>query len=216
MIGPKYSQLLPLMVLTRTENVPVKRSNGRDIGDLEQSSLIIDDDLLIFQKNENGFSYSIPFSDLFSTINNRTHADGMLSVAGGSTAQTGIGSTPVLFTGFDTDGPSENTAPDHTIDGITVGQAGGYSVQLQISFSGSNSTTFTFEIYKLSVSPPSALAQPIRFTRKLGTGGDVGSGSCQGLVHLLENDVIGVFVNADTEGNSITPVDAQLTAQRVS
>ena len=135
---------------------------------------------------------------------------GSIFVHGGSTAQTGIKSTPVKLTGFYTNGISSGTTPDHTTDDITISVAGDYLVSGALSFIGSSNSTFDIDIYINSTTTNYG------FERKLGTGTDVGSGPLQGLITCAANDKISVFVSSPDGGTSITPTQGALIATKVS
>jgi hypothetical protein len=113
---------------------------------------------------------------------------GSIFVHGGVTAQAGITSTPVKMTGFDTNGISNGTTPDHTSDDINISVAGDYLVSGAVSFIGTSNSTFDIDIYINSVTTNYG------FERKLGTGTDVGSGPLEGLITCAVNDKINVFL----------------------
>lgn len=132
-------------------------------------------------------------------------------VADGSTAQTGITTTPELMTGFAADGISSDAVPDHTADSITITTAGDYEVYFQCSFSGDNSTVFEFHIRVDGVE------QPYGCHRKLNANGDEGSCSAKGQLTLAATDVITVYVESDQGGGGgdFTPIDAVLSVLKI-
>ena len=134
---------------------------------------------------------------------------GAIYVTGGVTEQTGISGTPVKITGFAADGISSGTTPAHANDQITVGVAGDYKISAQLSFSGSASKTFLFEIRVDDITTV------YTFERKLGAGGDIGSGSMVGLLTLAANAVVSVYVSSSDGGTSITIGDGQLIVEKV-
>lgn len=205
---------VPLMVITKTDDVPTNRSGGRTADELEQVTTIHEDAVIVFHRPD-GTSVNVKKSVFAELLVAQTHASGELYTDGGSTAQTGLGTTPELFTGFAVNGHSDNMTPDHTADSITVLEDGEYAISFQCSFSGSNSETFHYQAYKISETPPASIAG-LAFTRKLGTGGDVGSGSFTGLDELVAGDVIAVYVDAGTASKELTAVDCQLAMHRVS
>ena len=129
-----------------------------------------------------------------------------LYVADGSTAQSGISTTPVKVTGFAANGPSNDATPDHTNDQITINTGGTYKVCLQVSFSGTVSTMFTFHLRNNGVEVVQAGT-----TRTLGTGGDLGSCSFTQILNLSQSDVLTIYVEADGASKSITPEHMQLS-----
>lgn len=131
-------------------------------------------------------------------------AYGSITVNDAGTPQTGIDTTPVKITGFDTNGPSLRCTPDHTTDQIAVGLAGTYLVSFQLSFSGSGAATFNVHAYV------NGATTNIGFHRKMGSTGDTGSASAVGLVTLDAGAVITLYGAADASGKSATLIDAQL------
>lgn len=130
----------------------------------------------------------------------------------GSTAQTSITTTPTLLTGFASNGPDNGACvADAANDRITLGTAGDYEVSAQFSFSGTLSTTFTLHARLDAVE----VAQ-IACTRKLGTGGDVGSCSFTGILTSTAGQQLTVYVESDAGGGaSMTLIQGQLVAKRV-
>jgi len=131
-------------------------------------------------------------------------------VSDGSTAQTGVSTTPAKVTGFAANGPANDDTPDHTNDQITVGTTGVKKVNFQASFSGTVSTTFTF---KLRID---AVESVLGCTRVLGTGGDLGSASFNGILSLAASEVLTVYVEADGASKSITPQNMQFSIMEVA
>ena len=74
---------------------------------------------------------------------------------------------------------SDNITPDYANDRITINLAGVYFVGIQASFSGGTSAVVEGAIYLGGLRQ-----EPIRFRRKLGTGGDVGSASAIGILNV--------------------------------
>ena len=134
---------------------------------------------------------------------------GGITALGASTAQASISGTPAKLTGFAANAPASDTTPDHTDDSVTGGEAGKYMVDFQCSFSGTASKTFLFRVYSQGI------VTTLGCQRKLGTGGDVGSCSCIGILALDSADVITTYVSSSDGGVSVTVVDAQLTLTRL-
>jgi hypothetical protein len=137
---------------------------------------------------------------------------GSLTCFDGSTAQTSLGTTPALLTCFTTDGSANGTTPANASDSITVNVAGNYDCYFQCSFSGTNSANVQFRLRN------NAVEQSYGCTRKLGTGGDVGSASfiAPGIT-LAASDVLTIYVETDDAGggDQITVVDAQFCVRMV-
>jgi len=72
---------------------------------------------------------------------------------------------------------SDNIVPDYANDRITVNHVGVLFVGLQASFSGGTSAVVEGAVYL-----DGTRQESIRFRRKLGTGGDVGSASALGII----------------------------------
>jgi len=131
-------------------------------------------------------------------------------VADGATPQASISTTPAKVTGFAANGPANDATPDHTNDQITIGTAGIYAVNFNISFSGTVSTVFTFKLRN------NAVEQAFGCTRTLGTGGDTGSAGFNAIISLSASDVLTIYVEADGASKSITPVDMSLSVREIS
>jgi len=137
---------------------------------------------------------------------------GEIYVADGSTAQSSLGTTPTKMTGFAANGESSGTTPDHTNDQITVGTAGKYLVDFDVSFSGTGGATMKFHL-RVNDGEQAKAA----LVRKLGVGGDVGNAGFACIMSLSANDVLTVYVETDNAGgtDSITPEDAHLRVRRI-
>ena len=109
---------------------------------------------------------------------------GMISVEGGSTAETTTDATPRKIAKFTAEKDNGVATAAHATDGITVADTGDYYISAFVSFSGTLSKTYHVEVYK------GASGTGVALTRKLGTGGDVGSASCAGIVALTALDVV--------------------------
>jgi len=118
--------------------------------------------------------------------------------------------TGAKLTCFTANGNSHGMTPDHTDDSITVDVAGNYDILFQVSFSGTNSSEVRFRLRIDGVE------QDFGCTRKLGTGGDIGSASFLAPgVTLAVDEVISVYVETDGATDDLTVADAQLTARMV-
>lgn len=137
---------------------------------------------------------------------------GFLYVTNGSTAQTGIGTSPALMTGLITAGAGGGTTPNGTSKRIVIdsGSDGVYGFLFFCSFAGSNNATFTFNVRKNG-----STELPVGLNRKLSAAGDVGVGMCGGIVTgLVATDWLDVYVNADGASKSMTPSEAGLIVAR--
>ena len=74
---------------------------------------------------------------------------------------------------------STNVAPDYVNDRITVNHVGTFFVGLQVSFSGTANAIIEAAVYLDGVRQ-----EPVRFRRKLGATGDVGSASAIGIAQV--------------------------------
>jgi hypothetical protein len=147
-----------------------------------------------------------PPPTLTSSTSGKELSYGSIYVSEGSTAQTGLSTTPAKMTGFTTAGPASGISTDAGKDRLIVSKAGSYLAAAQVSFSGSASTTFQFHLHKNSAE----LAQA-GFHRALGVGGDVGSASLAQILELAAGDTVDIYVEAGASSKEITPVDAQLS-----
>ena len=118
--------------------------------------------------------------------------------------------TGAILTCWDTNGASNGTTPDHTTDGITVDVTGVYEVAFQCSFSGTGSSVVKFRLRIDGVE------QSFGCTRKLGTGGDVGSASFLAPgVSITATEVLSVYVEMDGATDDLTVVDAQMSVRMI-
>lgn len=135
---------------------------------------------------------------------------GTISTISSLNTQGSITTAAAKVTGFDVDGQSaSDVTPDHTDDSITVTVAGKYKVEGQFSFAGTASKTFRFRVRVNGVE------STIGCSRKLGTGGDVGSCGLNGILDLAASDIVTVYVDSTDGGVEIIVHDAQLTLTRV-
>lgn len=129
-----------------------------------------------------------------------------------STPQT-TDATPGAFdviTGFNANsGLAQNMTEDSANNKLTSVIAGIYFVIFQVSFSGSNTFTYTLHLYVNGVSQNATGCH-----RKLGSV-DVGSASFTGLVSVGAGVDIDVRVACDGASKTFTPEDMQLSVYRV-
>ena len=143
---------------------------------------------------------------------------GGIGAEGNSTATTIASpssdfSNKAQITVFDTNAAaSQGTTPDHTNDHITIDVDGAYLVTVNVSFRGaSNNTTYSFAAFKNN----GATQLGARSTRKVGTGGDVGSASQHAIVSLVATDTVEVWIQNETQGSDVTIEDIILTVVRI-
>lgn len=95
---------------------------------------------------------------------------------------------------------SKNVSVNPATGEMTILEAGVYNVFLGLSFLGGNNVTFDFAVFKNGVIAPST-----RFTRKMGTAGDIGVGAALGLCVLAIGDVLDTRVKSSVN----TPLTMQ-------
>lgn len=138
------------------------------------------------------------------------HAYGIMSVQGGSTAEATTDATPRKIAAWNTDGLASGLTVDETADEITITTDGIYLVFASVSYSGSNTSTYDVEIYKVAAgSGDSSL-------RKLGTGGDVGNASGFTIMTCVAGDTISLFHSSTDGGSAFTAAEAQLIVVRIA
>jgi hypothetical protein len=120
---------------------------------------------------------------------------GSIYTKDGSTAQSGITTTPVLFTGFAADGLSSGTTPAHGSDNITVSYSRKYNVRFWAQFGSLTASTQ----YKFNVRV-NAVEQVIQceFTSNATPDGE--QVSMSGDLSLTANDIVTVYVETDGTG----------------
>lgn len=170
---------------------------------LEHTDPLTSDDYVLMENQVNRLARRYPAGNLAAP------AYGGLLVTDGSTAQTGIDGTPAVLTCFAANMAASLVTPDHTTDTLTITRAGVYAISVQMSFSGTLNEQVTVELYVDGV------ASGLKFDRKLGSGGDVGSASLAGLLSLDAGDVLDLRVNSDGTSISVTVTQGQLAVHSV-
>jgi len=203
---------IPLHVEDRVTTPPTKDGNRRVIKDLDQLATLQDSDIVIIQRG------------------NQTYRTTKAILLGGASADYGSiytdngdaispavaqvpGTTPVLYTGFETDGTASGITTDAVNDKFIIDITGVYLITAQFSFSGTVNATFALQPTIISDSPETPIPGT-RTRRKLGTGGDVGSCSLTGLASLTAGDEVGIFIDG-TAGATIATHQSQFTLHRV-
>lgn len=134
---------------------------------------------------------------------------GTLFAEGNTTAETTVDTTPRKIAALATKGVEAGLTVDTTNNKITVGKTGDYLVIGSVSFSGTISGTYNVSIFKNLVSTNLTLE------RKLGTGGDVGSATVQGIVSCSAGDDLSLY-QSTADGSIMTVTDGQLSVVRLS
>lgn len=133
-------------------------------------------------------------------------------VTDGAVAQTPDQNVATKLTAFTTNGLSCNCTADAANDRIAITIKGTYLVMLEASFSGDASSSVHGIIYKGAVPAVTAF----EFERKLGTGGDIGSASCHGLLELDAGEYVEAWIMSDDATPNVTFRDATLTVIRLN
>ncbi|GAF92242.1 unnamed protein product [marine sediment metagenome] len=134
---------------------------------------------------------------------------GRVSTSGASTAEATTDATPRKIAAFTAEYDNGVATAAHASDQIAIVDAGDYYVSAFVAFSGTQSKTFVVEIYADGV------ASGIRLNRKLGTGGDVGSASCGGVLALSALDVVTLYQHSSDGGTAFTMTDGSLNVFRL-
>lgn len=206
LMAEKRTEELPLTVIELVETPPAKPTGRRHITDLEENTAIKDDDILLLQRGNRTFK--ITKANLFTGFA-RAYAE--LHVQDGDQQSPVVtqtpGTSPVLYTGFDTDGQSYDAVPDQANNKITITTAGVYCIHAQISWSGTNNSTWHIVLYRDLAGTPTE--SHIHCTRKLGSSGDVGSGSLLGILSLNAGEEIGIYVSSGVGTDVMNTYEAQ-------
>ncbi len=99
-----------------------------------------------------------------------------------------------------------HTAPDWANDKIVLNGVGTFFAGFQLSFSGGNNAVIEAALYL-----DGARQESIRFRRKLGAGGDVGSASAQGVIQTTGSNMdLEIYVRADADTPDLKVESGQL------
>ena len=205
---------MPLLVRAKEATPPSTRTGGRLLSEIAALSSVEDDLLFLLERPGDNMAYKGTFAQLKAKVLEKYY--GIMQTVDGDTAspqiaQGSVNATPALLTAWNTDGLSSGITVSSATGKLTVANAGIYEIDLSISFSGTLSKTFVFEIYQDDVSAsPTPTATGFKMTRKLGTGGDVGSASLTGLVSLAANDSIMIYVSSTDGGTDVVVHQSQL------
>ena len=215
---------LPFSVTDMVETPPVKVSGYRRMIDLDALAEVPDEGYVVVQHGSKSFKMTkINFLDQLSqarlkNLAGQTFAYASLYTEDGqaeSPARTQVSNiAEALYTGFSSNGPESGATADAANSKIIISDTGSYLVNAQMSFSGTVSATFHFYLKIISDSPITDLVGA-RTTRKLGTGGDVGSCSFSGIVELTNGDEVGIYISSDADTKTINTHNAQFSLVKV-
>ncbi len=132
---------------------------------------------------------------------------GIIYVDGGSTSQTGIGTSLVKFTGFANDGISAGVTTDSANDKLTVTKPGNYTIIFTIGFTGTNNATFHFYIYVNGVQSAYGM------NREITSADTPASLTIIGELAVGAGQDIEIYVKADAASKEVTANQAQLHAK---
>jgi len=128
----------------------------------------------------------------------------------GSTAQTGISTTPAKMTGWGGNLAAAGVTPDYTDGSLTVGTDGVYKVEHNISFLGNGSNTYKGRL-RIDGVEHSAGWTDYR------ASGDYLSAGFVTLVSLSAGEKLTIYLESNAGGGvSLTPFDAQLVCFRIA
>ena len=136
---------------------------------------------------------------------------GSIKTKDGSTQQADITTTPVLLTGFATNGLYSGVTVSYTTNTMTVGYAAIYEFDFYI-----NATKTASQIYKFNIRVNAVEgAYQCQLPSDALTSGHT---SMTGLLDLDANDVLSIYVETDdaNAGTHLTPVDMGFTVTSVS
>lgn len=110
---------------------------------------------------------------------------------------------PEILTQFtDNDIASSGVTPDQANNKIILTEAGIYKVTVDLSFSGSNSSSWLVSAYANVDAAGAAEIDGGHIARKLGTGGDVGAVSFSTLYEVGEGETVDIEVWIESDGNN--------------
>jgi hypothetical protein len=209
---------LPLLARVNETTPPSTRTGARLFSEISALAAIPSDAILLYENPLDGMSYRLTFTNLRDAILSKYY--GILQTVDGNgspeSAQGSISATPALLTAWNTNGLSASVTPDYTTGKVAVANAGTYHVDLSISFSGTATKNFVFEIYTDDISAsPTPTATGFKLSRQLGAAGDVGSASINGIVNLSAGDSVMIYVSSTNSGTDILVHQSQLRVTQV-
>ena len=134
---------------------------------------------------------------------------GILLCVSNVTGEPTVDATPRVITAFNSAPLAVGMSVSHTNNNITVSEDGVYFAICSLSFSGTANATFNIRGFV------NAVATDMYLSRKLGSGGDVGSATIQGIVNLTAGDVLDVR-QSTPDGSAFTCQAGQLCVWRIS
>jgi hypothetical protein len=135
---------------------------------------------------------------------------GAIYVADGSTAQTGVTTTPEILTAWAANGLAVDMTADQANNQITVGTDGVYLIGCQVAFESGGVAQWEFHLRIDG-------AEQWPGTHRRVTTTDVGSCSFFAIMSLTASQALTVYVESDNgSGEDLTVRDAQLIALRVA
>ena len=210
---------MPLMVRAKETTPPSVTTGGRLISELSPLPVIEDGLMFVLMRPNDGMAYKGTFLQLKNAVLSKEYA--IMQAVDGDTSsplmqQTTTSSFADLLT-WNTDGLSSDlTSSDSSTGVITVGKDGIYEVDVSISFSGSLSKTYVFEIFKhVPTASPVNVSTGFRLDRKLGTSGDVGSASLSGLISLNASEGVSLHVKSTDGGTALLVHQSQMKVSQI-
>lgn len=124
--------------------------------------------------------------------------------------QTGIGTTYVKITQFDTVGISKGITANGAEQNVTLTKDGFYLVSCTLSFNGTNNTTYQVAFHKNDTEQTN-----LSGISKLNSTGDVQTISIVGVLISDVNDVVDVRVKTDGTNKNFTVQISNMTIIRI-
>jgi len=150
--------------------------------------------------------------DLVTTDETHTLTDGIVKNEDSTVIVDGtvVNVSDTMSTAFTTNGSASNCTADATNDKITITKTGHYLVNCPVSFSGQSPNVN----WKMAAFWNNTEQPQIHVQRKIGTGGDVGSTTCTGIVNVtsVPTDLDIRFRHDQAGSENITVVYSNLTA----
>lgn len=141
------------------------------------------------------------------------HAYGEISVVGNVTGDSVNTATWTQVSRFNINGLFRKTAPDHTEDHIVITEDGIYHCMVSCAFSGDAAVDWAF---KLFCDNGTIAKDNVHANRKLGSGGDIGSMSLNGLVSFEKGATVELWMmHGAGVSKGITVEDCTLTIIRI-
>jgi hypothetical protein len=152
----------------------------------------------------------ISAQDIRDLLVSMTGAYGELYVTSTAATQV-IGTSPTIVTAWDTVGENDGAVviPSHSNNNMRVTQGGVYCLQFDMSFVGSNSTTYTMQPYIDGV------VHHTKVIRKTNSSGDIGTYHTTGIATLVADQVVDIRVSADGAGKDYTVYAGQFSLRRM-